>query len=132
MNDSPAPPQRYAKIYLKEWIETAFSQKELAAAMKRSEGAISKKLKEPWKIDLMWLQEFADALRVSPLHLFSHPAAYGRIPAEARPALGELMDIASRASDQQISHLIGLLGPCASPQPGQPLDDPEARKETAQ
>ncbi len=110
-------------IYLKEWmaVRGVTEQRTLAEKMSRSEGAVSKKLKEPWRIDMQWLLEFAQALDVLPRDLLAPPtdAATKR---RYRPNLEQLMDAASGATDKQIDALIAILNPSSPPQPKPELE----------
>jgi transcriptional regulator with XRE-family HTH domain len=78
-----------ARLYIEEWMATVpgLDQKRLAERMKTTGGTISKKLKEPSKIDAAWLQRFADALDLDVPDLFRDPSA--PTPAELLSGMSE-------------------------------------------
>jgi len=89
-----------ARLYIREWMATipGLDQKRLAERMERSEGAVSKKLKAPEKIDAQWLSDFANALSIAVPDLFRDPNAptpeellRGLTPQQAK----EVIDFAS-------------------------------------
>ena len=111
---SEAPKIRpVARVYIREWMEArdGIDQKSLAKKMGRSEGAMSKKLKEPWRIDVQWLSEFAAALGVSVSDLFRAPQAGMTDSVEIlvpRPQVADLLALANKMTDGQIEGLIAL------------------------
>lgn len=107
-NDDPPP---IAQVYIREWMERRHieNQKALAGRMKVGEGTVSKKFKEPEKIDVEWLSKFAAALNVKVPHLFFHPDSIPSADVEHRPRLDDLMAAAAGMTDKQIDGLLVLL-----------------------
>lgn len=112
-----------ARVYIREWMEVRdiTDQKKLATEMKRSASSVSKKLSKPELIDVQWLTEFAAVLKIKVPDLFCAPPAGGAAqeppPLPRRARVADLMDVASRLSDQQIDSLISLFPP-------KPLNEP--------
>lgn len=69
---------RPPRIYIEEWMETipGLDRKRLAERMGVSAGTITKKLKNPGKIDADWMEGFRAALNLqSVTDLFRDPAS---------------------------------------------------------
>lgn len=112
------------KLFVREWmkIRDIPNQKALAGKMGRSEGAVSKKLQNPARIDLEWLAEFAAGLGVSVQSLFSDPSGIPIATENDRPMLQQLMETAAQLSDKRIESLLVVLSappPAAAEPPGQ-------------
>lgn len=105
------PANAPARIYIEEWMRVrgVENQKALAKIMKRAEGTISKKLADPAKIDLQWLSEFADALRVQVTDLFDDPSAMEEPPPEHTPQLARLQKAAAKLDRDELETLISIL-----------------------
>lgn len=62
------------RVYLREWREKRqLTQEQLASRMETTAGTISKKESEPSKVDVSWLNRFAQALDVGIEDLFHNP-----------------------------------------------------------
>lgn len=124
------------RVFIEEWMSTRDipNQKALAKRMARAEGTISKKLARPSKIDLQWLAEFANALRVEVTDLFRDPADLPSSPTEYDPQLAKLMRVAASLTEVELEQLISILARGQSVPPPEQLeieDQPE-RSSTAQ
>lgn len=108
-------------------------QKRLATLMRRSEGAVSKKLGRPETIDMAWLSEFAAAFQTNPADLFSDPTLHDEAPPIVRPRLAELMSAAADADDVDLDYLISVLSRAAklAPPEAPSLEHAAARSATS-
>lgn len=127
------PPVDAPEIYFKEWMAAREieNQKVLARLMGTTPGTISKKLKEPGKVDVEWLARFAVAFEINLVDLFVDPRTLPKAPSPRRPRLDELMDAAEGAGDADLDALIRLARHSSAaprPEPGPASLDPHQAK----